>query len=63
MYLFADEFSSQSDSSTEAREELAQVPAPATPRHEYMGKCRALYSYEARLDDELTLTPGQYANI
>ncbi|XP_013184945.1 nostrin isoform X1 [Amyelois transitella] len=58
-----DEFSSQSDSSTDLTDILktdqtdAQAPTPC------IGKCRALYTYEARLNDELTLSPGDIINI
>lgn len=34
----------------------------ATPTKS-IGKCRALYIYEARLNDELTLSPGDIINI
>ncbi|XP_041986824.1 nostrin [Aricia agestis] len=51
-----DEFSSGSDSSTE-------YAATETEQVKYIGKCRALYTYEARLDDELTLSPGDIINI
>ncbi|XP_049886332.1 nostrin [Pectinophora gossypiella] len=58
-----DEFSSQSDSSTDLtdmmKNENGEVPAPA----QSIGKCRALYTYEARLNDELTLSPGDIINI
>ncbi|XP_028162985.1 nostrin isoform X2 [Ostrinia furnacalis] len=58
-----DEFSSQSDSSTDLtdmiKNDAEDAPAPAPT----VGKCRALYTYEARLNDELTLTPGDIINI
>ncbi|XP_050360415.1 nostrin isoform X1 [Nymphalis io] len=57
-----DEFSSQSDSSTD----LTDVGKNSTNDEQiqkYIGKCRALYTYEARLDDELTLSPGDIINI
>ncbi|KAL0852319.1 hypothetical protein ABMA28_000525 [Loxostege sticticalis] len=58
-----DEFSSQSDSSTDLtdiiKNENGDTPAPT----QSIGKCRALYTYEARLNDELTLTPGDIINI
>ncbi|KAM3968529.1 nostrin [Aphomia sociella] len=54
-----DEFSSQSDSSTDLtdiiKNETNEEPPVQSPS---IGKCRALYTYEARLNDELTLTPG-----
>ncbi|CAH2035433.1 unnamed protein product, partial [Iphiclides podalirius] len=57
-----DEFSSQSDSSTDLTD-LGKSDSNVDGTQKYIGKCRALYSYEARLDDELTLTPGDVINI
>ena len=57
--LLPDEFSSQSDSSAELTDMLkAEGPADLPPTTS-IGKCRALYTYEARLNDELNLSPGK----
>ncbi|XP_045509594.1 nostrin isoform X2 [Colias croceus] len=57
-----DEFSSQSDSSTDLNCLGKNDGSDETPQ-KYIGKCRALYTYEARLNDELTLAPGDIINI
>ncbi|CAH2103085.1 unnamed protein product [Euphydryas editha] len=57
-----DEFSSQSDSSSDLRD-VGSSGAADEQLQKYIGKCRALYAYEARLDDELTLAPGDIINI
>ncbi|XP_045458298.1 nostrin [Melitaea cinxia] len=57
-----DEFSSQSDSSSDLRD-VGSSAATDEQLQKYVGKCRALYAYEARLDDELTLAPGDIINI
>ncbi|XP_038216285.1 nostrin isoform X1 [Zerene cesonia] len=57
-----DEFSSQSDSSTDLNCMGKGDGNDETP-NKYIGKCRALYTYEARLNDELTLAPGDIINI
>ncbi|XP_050683117.1 nostrin isoform X1 [Leptidea sinapis] len=57
-----DEFSSQSGSSTDLHCMDKNI-SNDEPDHKYIGKCRALYNYQARLDDELTLAPGDIINI
>ncbi|XP_047524323.1 nostrin isoform X1 [Pieris napi] len=57
-----DEFSSQSDSSTDLNCLDKNDGNDVTPQ-KFIGKCRALYTYEARLNDELTLAPGDIINI
>lgn len=56
--FITDEFSSQSDSSADLSDVRKHNNNTSEMSHKYIGKCRALYTYEARLDDELTLTPG-----
>ncbi|CAH2208751.1 jg15225, partial [Pararge aegeria aegeria] len=51
------EFSSQSDSSSDLQDVDKNENGDESVQ-KYIGKCRALYTYEARLDDELTLSPG-----
>ncbi|OWR41994.1 hypothetical protein KGM_202978 [Danaus plexippus plexippus] len=58
-----DEFSSQSDSSADLSDVRKHNNNTSEMSHKYIGKCRALYTYEARLDDELTLTPGDVIDI
>lgn len=58
--MSTDEFSSQSDSSTDLTDIIKNETVDAPTPMQYIGKCRALYTYEARLNDELTLTPGNY---
>lgn len=53
-----DEFSSQSGSSTDLTDIMKNEVVDGTPQTPSLGKCRALYTYEARLNDELTLSPG-----
>lgn len=53
-----DEFSSQSGSSTDLTDIMKNEVVDDTPQTPSLGKCRALYTYEARLNDELTLSPG-----
>ncbi|XP_014366599.2 nostrin isoform X1 [Papilio machaon] len=57
-----DEFSSQSGSSTDLNE-LEKNGNNDETAQKYIGRCRALYTYEARMDDELTLAPGDVINI
>ncbi|CAK1588321.1 unnamed protein product [Parnassius mnemosyne] len=57
-----DEFSSQSDSSTDLTD-IGKSDSNGEAAQKFIGRCRALYSYEARLDDELTLSPGDIINI
>ncbi|XP_069365074.1 nostrin isoform X1 [Maniola hyperantus] len=57
-----DEFSSQSDSSSDLQD-VGKAGSGVGSTQKYIGKCRALYAYEARLDDELTLSPGDVINI
>ncbi|XP_039763545.1 nostrin isoform X2 [Pararge aegeria] len=57
-----DEFSSQSDSSSDLQDVDKNENGDESVQ-KYIGKCRALYTYEARLDDELTLSPGDVINI
>ncbi|RVE53103.1 hypothetical protein evm_002200, partial [Chilo suppressalis] len=53
-----DEFSSQSDSSADLTDIMkAEENGDGTAPAQAIGKCRALYTYEARLNDELNLTP------
>lgn len=59
MLLFPDEFSSQSDSSSDLQD-VGKNGNGDDSVQKYIGKCRALYTYEARLDDELTLSPGYF---
>lgn len=58
-----DEFSSQSDSSTDLTDIIKNENGDVVPATPSLGKCRALYTYEARLNDELNLTPGDVINI
>ncbi|KAH9636465.1 hypothetical protein HF086_002165 [Spodoptera exigua] len=58
-----DEFSSQSDSSTDLTDIMKNENGDTVPPTPSLGKCRALYTYEARLNDELNLTPGDIINI
>ncbi|XP_063546511.1 nostrin [Cydia strobilella] len=58
-----DEFSSQSDSSTDLTDMLKNESGDNATPTKSIGKCRALYIYEARLNDELTLSPGDIINI
>ncbi|CAB3259075.1 unnamed protein product [Arctia plantaginis] len=53
-----DEFSSQSGSSTDLTDIIKNEVADGAAQPPSLGKCRALYTYEARLNDELTLSPG-----
>ncbi|XP_072931208.1 nostrin [Epargyreus clarus] len=57
-----DEFSSQSDSSTDLTD-IGKNSTTDEQAQKIIGKCRALYTYEARLNDELTLSPGDIINI
>ncbi|XP_023944473.1 nostrin [Bicyclus anynana] len=57
-----DEFSSQSDSSSDLQD-VGKNENGDESVQKYIGKCRALYTYEARMDDELTLSPGDIINI
>ncbi|KOB76292.1 putative dna binding protein, partial [Operophtera brumata] len=59
----SDEFSSQSGSSTDLTDMIKNESSNGTVAVLSMGKCRALYTYEARLNDELTLAPGDIINI
>ncbi|KAJ2954494.1 hypothetical protein O0L34_g2773 [Tuta absoluta] len=58
-----DEFSSQSNSSTDLADLLKNDSVDTSAITPCIGKCRALYTYEARLNDELTLAPGDIINI
>ncbi|CAH0402093.1 unnamed protein product [Chilo suppressalis] len=59
-----DEFSSQSDSSADLTDIMkAEENGDGTAPAQAIGKCRALYTYEARLNDELNLTPGDIISI
>lgn len=58
-----DEFSSQSDSSTDLTDMMKNENGDGASQTPSLGKCRALYTYEARLNDELTLSPGDIINI
>lgn len=55
----SDEFSSQSDSSTDLTDIIKNESVDVVPKTPSLGKCRALYTYEARLNDELNLAPGK----
>ncbi|XP_068627509.1 nostrin isoform X2 [Battus philenor] len=57
-----DEFSSQSDCSTDLAD-IEKNGSNIESAQKFIGRCRALYSYEARLADELTLSPGDIINI
>ncbi|XP_075990593.1 nostrin isoform X1 [Anticarsia gemmatalis] len=58
-----DEFSSQSGSSTDLTDIIKNEVVDGAAQTPSLGKCRALYTYEARLNDELTLSPGDIINI
>ncbi|XP_026325564.1 nostrin [Hyposmocoma kahamanoa] len=58
-----DEFSSQSDSSTDLVDMIKKENGHTPAQTQSIGKCRALYAYEARLNDELTLAPGDIINV
>ncbi|KAJ0183694.1 hypothetical protein K1T71_000117 [Dendrolimus kikuchii] len=59
----SDDFSSQSGSSTDLTDMIKNDNGETTSQTPSIGKCRALYSYEARLNDELTLNPGDIITI
>lgn len=61
--IFTDEFSSQSDSSADLTDIMKNDSTDAPAQTPSIGKCRALYTYEARLNDELTLSPGKLIRI
>lgn len=59
MMYIPDEFSSQSGSSTDLTDIMKNEVVDGAAQPPSLGKCRALYTYEARLNDELTLSPGK----
>ncbi|XP_037977941.2 nostrin [Plutella xylostella] len=58
-----DEFSSQSDSSSDLPELKSADSADGAVVIKSIGKCRALYAYTPRLNDELNLSPGDIIDI
>lgn len=59
----SDDFSSQSGSSTDLTDMIKNENGDTASQTPSIGKCRALYFYEARLNDELTLNPGDIITI
>lgn len=57
-----DEFSSRSDSSADLTD-MIKGEIDGVKQTKSIGKCRALYNYTPRLNDELTLSPGDIINI
>ncbi|GBP94484.1 Nostrin [Eumeta japonica] len=58
-----DEFSSQSDSSGDLTDIMKNENGDTQTQTKSIGKCRAIYNYTPRLNDELTLSPGDIINI